>query len=175
MAPFYLSNKYMQEISDACEHYIRIAENYFHRTFEKPSVKVNLRGKAAGQARLGQAQLRFNRILYEENRGHFIKQTVGHEVAHWIAYCLWGNVRAHGKEWQHIMLQVFGLPPTRLHDYDVSSVQGKTYPYRCNCRHYQLSTRRHRAILRGRYYQCRECGAMLVAVNDKHHHHLPDK
>lgn len=165
----------MQEINDACENYIRMAEKYFGRTFPRPLVKINLRGKAAGQARLDQAELRFNRILYEENRDDFIKQTVGHEVAHWIAYCLWGNVRAHGSQWQQVMQQVFNLPATRLHEYDISRVQGHTYPYRCNCRHYQLSIRRHRAILRGRYYQCRDCGSVLVAVYDNHAPHLPDK
>ncbi|CAG9295759.1 SprT family zinc-dependent metalloprotease [Celerinatantimonas diazotrophica] len=165
----------MHEISAACENYIRMAEKYFKRTFARPAIKVNLRGKAAGQARLDQAELRFNRILYEENRDHFIKQTVGHEVAHWIAYCLWGNVRPHGSQWQQIMQQVFNLPAIRLHTYDVGRVQGQTYPYRCNCRHYQLSTRRHRAILRGRYYLCRDCGAVLVAVEDDNVPRLPDQ
>ncbi|MFM2486547.1 SprT family zinc-dependent metalloprotease [Celerinatantimonas yamalensis] len=156
----------MQAIIDSCDTYCQRAEDYFERSFLRPQIRVDLRGQAAGQANLSRALLRFNPILYQENRQHFLRHTVGHEVAHWIAYSLYGSVRAHGREWQQIMTDVFDLRAERLHHYNTQSVIGPTYTYHCHCRTHQLTKRRHKAIQKGLVYCCRACqGTLTLATH----------
>lgn len=154
----------MHEIEQQVEYYFRRAEAYFGVTFKRPEILLNQRGMAAGSADLTRWRLRFNPVLYTENRTHFITHTVGHEVAHLVAHALHGRVPPHGKVWKQIMTEAFHLPANRLHSYAVSSVQGKRIAYRCECQTHQLSMRRHNAITRGQVYRCTQCHHSLVQV-----------
>ena len=62
----------------------QLAEDFFKRSFPRPEVSFKLRGQKAGVAHLQENLLRFNPKLYAENREHFLKQTVAHEVAHLV-------------------------------------------------------------------------------------------
>ncbi len=64
----------------------QLAEDFFKRSFPRPEVSFKLRGQKAGVAHLQENLLRFNPKLYAENREHFLKQTVAHEVAHLAAH-----------------------------------------------------------------------------------------
>lgn len=156
----------MQALIESCENYRLQAENYFNRHFLRPSIYLDLRGQAAGQAVLTQAKLRFNPILYQENQAHFLQHTAGHEVAHWIIFQHCGRVKPHGQQWQELMRHGFNLPPERLHHYNLDSVIGQLYFYTCGCREHQLTIRRHRAILRGQRYYCRHCKQYLMPTED---------
>src|SRR5690554_6055546 len=87
------------------------AEAFFKRPFRRPQVSLRLRGQKAGVAHLQENLLRFNAQLYRDNREHFLKQTVAHEVAHLVAHQLFGpRIKPHGEEWQSIMRGVYQLP-----------------------------------------------------------------
>lgn len=140
------------------------AERFFDRRFLRPQVSLRLRGLKAGVAHLTENRLRFNAQLYRENREHFLRQTVAHEVAHLVAHQLFGSgIRPHGHEWQRIMIQVYGLPAERCHDYAVQRRQAH-YLYRCQCPdgEFPFTPQRHALVLRGRSYLCRRCRAVLV-------------
>jgi len=141
------------------------AEAFFKRRFIRPEVSFKLRGQKAGVAHLQDNLLRFNPQLYGENREHFLKQTVAHEVAHLIAHQMFGpKIQPHGEEWQLIMRGVYELPPDRCHSYAIKRRQTTRYLYRCQCpdNAFPFSAQRHALISKGRRYFCRRCRATLV-------------
>lgn len=139
------------------------AERFFDRRFARPEVSLRLRGLKAGVAHLDENRLRFNAQLYRENREHFLRQTVAHEVAHLVAHQLYGaRIRPHGSHWQAIMRQVYDLPAERCHHYAVERRQ-RHYLYRCQCPdgEFAFTPQRHALVLRGRQYLCRRCRGPL--------------
>lgn len=153
----------MDQILQQLEHCYQLAEQRFARAFERPQVKLDLRGQKAGIAYLHRNLLRFNAQLYRENHDDFLRQTVPHEVAHLVAHALYGDrIRPHGREWQALMTGVFDLPAHRCHDYQVPQRRATRYLYRCGCPEgIPFSAQRHALVRRGRRYSCRRCGDML--------------
>ena len=143
------------------------AESYLSKRFKRPYIRLDLRGESAGQAWPKKYQLRFNPVLLKENKDHFLTQTVAHEVAHLLAYELFGSrIQAHGKEWQAIMVKVFHLPADRCHTYDTSQSSRKQWLYRCRCsdKTIALSTIRHNRSNKGTVYLCTSCKSPLTFV-----------
>lgn len=131
-------------------------------------IRCDLRGRGAGQVRRQAGQLwtvRYNPALLARHGEDFLARTVPHEVAHVIAFHRHGpRIQPHGAEWRAIM-HLFGVPPTRCHDFDVSDLKTRTldrFPYRCGCRSHLLTSIRHHRIQRGQRYLCRACGQALV-------------
>jgi SprT protein len=131
------------------------------------AIRFDLRGRAAGQARLALGKpslLRYNPALLRSNPDDFLAATVPHEVAHVIACARHGvRIRPHGQEWKAVM-DFFGAEPKRCHDYDVAGLQTRQLreiDYHCDCRNHLLTSIRHRRALAGRIYLCRQCGAPL--------------
>ena len=144
------------------------AARHFGLVTPRVETRFDLRGRGAGQVRrqVGEVwAVRYNPALLSRHGEDFLARTVPHEVAHIIAFHRHGpRIQPHGPEWQAIM-HLFGVPPTRCHDYDVSDLQTRTldrFPYRCGCRSHLLTSIRHGRILRGQRYLCRACGQALV-------------
>lgn len=132
-----------------------------------PSIRFDLRGRSAGQARLAARQpplIRYNPALLQANPEDFLASTVPHEVAHLVAFARHGaQIRPHGPEWEAIMRH-FGVEPKRCHAYDVSGVKSRSLrelDYHCACRGHRLTSIRHHRVLAGQTYICRQCGAPL--------------
>ncbi|WP_390605473.1 SprT family zinc-dependent metalloprotease [Alteromonas gracilis] len=147
-------------MTDAVFYCFKQAEDYFSRTFSYPTVTFRRSGKNAGTAFLQQNRLNFHPILYRENTSAFLDDVVPHEVSHLLVWTLFGRVQPHGKEWQSMMIDVFGCKPDATHKFDIKGVT-RTFEYHCNCDTYALSTRRHNNILRGAQYRCKKCSALL--------------
>lgn len=146
------------------------AEAFFKRTFRRPQVSLRLRGQKAGVAHLQENLLRFNAQLYRDNREHFLKQTVAHEVAHLVAHQLFGpRIKPHGEEWQSIMRGVYQLPADRCHHYEVQRRPGTRYLYRCACPdgEFPFTAQRHTLVGKGRRYLCRRCKSTLVFSGER--------
>lgn len=158
-------NELEYQVTKAVAHCMTRAGNYFQCTFPNPQVLFNQRGRSAGTACLQTWQLRFNPVLLSENPHAFLNEVVPHEVSHLVVYERFGRVKPHGKEWQAVMSQVFGVAPKTTHSFDVSSVQGKTFTYQCGCDHIELSIRRHNRVQREQVqYVCRRCKQPLVFI-----------
>ena len=88
-----------------------------------------------------------------------------HEISHLLTWQLFGKVKPHGKEWQAVMRDVFGVTPETTHSFDMSSVNLNTVDYQCGCGDVALTIRRHNKVLQGVQYRCRKCNEILNIKN----------
>lgn len=156
-----------REAAARTQRLLALAERHFRCPMPPPEIRFDLRGQAAGQARIaaGQAgQIRYNRQLLCDNPAEFLAQTVAHEVAHLVAYRVFGQrIRPHGREWRAVMA-LFGAPPQRCHRFAVAQDAGRRlarHAYHCICRSHALTSIRHNRVERGQRYYCRACGQLL--------------
>jgi len=150
------------------------ASRHFGLKSPQVIIRFDLRGRSAGQVRLGAGGVwvvRYNPALLARHGEDFLSKTIPHEVAHVIAYRLHGpGILPHGPEWRALMCH-FGADPTRCHDFDISGLPTRTqvrFSYQCACRTHQLTSIRHHRILRGQRYQCRTCGQDLTRISEEH-------
>lgn len=141
-----------------------LAECFFDRPFKRPDYLFNQYGRSAGTAHLQRNIIKFNPVLYNQNKAIFVDQVVAHEVAHLIVYQHYGKVKPHGKEWQHVMEVVFHCPARTTHSLDIKDVIGKQFEYRCACATHQLTIRRHNKVLKGADYVCKKCKTVLKEI-----------
>lgn len=95
----------------------------YNADFDFPKIEWTVIGTTAGRAWLNQWRIQLNEQLCKENVEDFINSTVPHEVAHLVAYKVFGD-DGHGKGWKSVM-RALGLDPERCHDYDTHNVEGK--------------------------------------------------
>lgn len=147
---------------------LAIAEQYYKCVFSISAIRFDLKGRVAGQFRVypdgSQPTIRINRILLEANLKEVVGQTIPHEVAHLVAFQLYGKGEGHGPRWQAIMTDCFGLAPDRCHRMDTTQSSPRPHQYRCRCRTFQLSKRMHSSISSGRFRICNSCKGRLDFV-----------
>ncbi|MFG6665967.1 SprT-like domain-containing protein [Halomonas sp. HNIBRBA4712] len=134
-----------------------------HPALPAPKVWFDLKGASAGQAHLGRGGLRFNKALLLDNRQAYFDEVIPHEMAHWLVFHLENGPRLkpHGREWQTVMRELYGLAPRVTHRFDVSQSQRRPYHYRCDCQSHYFTAQRHAQAARGRRYLCRRCQGVL--------------
>lgn len=159
------------QVVAATEQYIELAAGLFGREFAPIPVLFDLSGRASGMYRVnGKArQIRYNPYIFARYFEDHLVATVAHEVAHYIADCLYGmaNIKPHGVEWRAVMGS-FGVEASRTFDHSLDGVPQRRYQrvaYRCDCGAHQLGIRRHNKVRRRQaVYRCRRCQAVLVAM-----------
>ncbi|MET0081969.1 MAG: SprT-like domain-containing protein [Sedimenticola sp.] len=162
-----MSRSLEESVHNRVDDLLARASGHYRRKMPRVEIRFDLKGTAAGQARMesGAAPvIRFNRELMNTNVDGFFERTIPHEVAHVVAYSLYRNIRPHGDEWKGIM-SLFGADPSRCHSYDISLTRQRRlqrFGYRCNCQSHQLTSIRHNRILRGAHYICKSCKQPLV-------------
>lgn len=151
-------------IYDKVDVLITQANVRLHRNFALPELDFSLRGLCAGQALPRTWQLRFNLEIYEKQPQAFLSEVPAHEIAHLIAFELYGrSIRPHGKEWQAIMIKVFEQEPHTKHQLEATPTrQERKFSYRCDCQEHQIGIRRHNKITKqGMSYRCKRCHSAL--------------
>jgi len=167
-----LTSAQQQHIRNLTAARIEEAARLYQQTFAPIPVQFDLRGRAAGQFRLRcqgrqrEYAIRYNPWVFAADLAHHQSDTVAHEVAHYIVHLLHPGAKPHGREWKALMRQ-FGATPKACTPYDLTGVplrqQGR-HAYLCACpdRLHALSTTRHRRVLQGTRYLCRNCKAALT-------------
>jgi SprT protein len=160
-----------ESVIEETTRYILSAADYFNTRFKTIPVLFDLRGRAAGMYRIkaNQKVIRYNPFIFAKYFEDNFKETIPHEVAHYVTDELYGlrRIRPHGNEWKNVM-QFFGVAANRTANYDLSGIprrQHKTFLYHCSCQNYELTSRRHNKIKKGTgHYLCRSCGDKLLFV-----------
>lgn len=97
----------------------------------------------------------------------YIKQTVGHEVAHAIAKHVSPGCTAHGFEWQRVM-HILGLTADRCSGYEMPAKNrmARPYIYKCICKdkQHKLTHILHNRIREGRWRTCKRCRTQIEFV-----------
>ena len=110
--------------------YIKVASGLYDQKFQPVPVHFDLRGKCAGMYEVkGSARrIRYNPWLFAKYWEDSLKNTVTHEVAHYLVDCIYGlrRVKPHGKEWKEIMID-FGARPKATGDYDLAGIPTRNY------------------------------------------------
>jgi len=158
-------------VAQETNKYIAKASQLYQRSFPIISIQFNLTGHTIGMYKHinNEQVIRYNAAIFAKYFKENIRDTVPHEVAHYIVDILYvrKKVRPHGPEWQAVMAN-FEADNSRTAHYDLSDIpkrQYSTIPYVCGCQQHQLGIRRHNKVLKRRiHYYCRECGDVLQAV-----------
>lgn len=152
-----------QLVENKIKSLIETANKLYQRNFEMPTIKYTLNGRVSGKAYHIANVVDFNKILLTENVDTFIHQTVPHEIAHIIAFKVFGT-SGHDRAWKHVMAR-FGVEPKRCHSYSIENVKKRhvtTFVYKCQCREHTITSIRHNKILKGASYRCNQCKTKIV-------------
>jgi len=160
-----------QRGSEAAEAAFTTLERLHERSFFRPSIAWDLRGRRAGEAnfkyefgnRIKWGQIRLNKGIAKRYPDDFIKETVPHEVAHFVSFELHGRAGCgHGHEWQQVMRQL-GLKPKRTHSYAVKPARRlKRYQVACGCPEGRTVTSIvYNRLAAGMEYSCTICNSNL--------------
>lgn len=159
-------NHNKKEIQKRVEDLVDNVNSKFNLKWAYPKITYDLKGTTAGQAFYYENKLRLNSVALKNYRDHFIKQTVGHEVAHLAAFKKHGSdISPHGTEWKNLM-RFFKLPPDRCHSYDLPPARGggkKQYVCEKCSKDYKVSVIKHNKWLRGQHtFSCSRCRGKVV-------------
>ena len=155
--------------SEVARRVWQAASAYRLRIDPIPAV-FDLSGRAAGMyvVRSGDRWFRFNPWIFARYFEENLRDTVAHEVAHYVVDLRFGrrSVKPHGPRWREVMKE-FGVAPVVRHDFDLEGLpmrRQRQYAYRCGCRNHLLSAVRHnRIVARRAVYRCRKCGEEIRA------------
>ncbi len=157
-----------QQVCEAVTAWIDEAARRYSLSLPPLPVRFDLYGVVAGsyQVRGASRLLRFNPLIFGRYFAENLRDTVPHEVAHYVVDVRYGRRRArpHGVEWRQVMTD-FGIDPAVRHHFDLDGLdlrRQRRYRYRCGCTVHEVSTVRHRRMHEGRMvYRCRRCGQAL--------------
>jgi SprT protein len=124
----------------------------------------------AGRAHYNTMSISMNLRLLTDHP-HHIDQTLAHELAHLVAFELYGSkATGHGRHWQSIM-QRFGYSADRCHKLDASKYKRTHKPCalaKCGCRdNIEIKAKRFKRMINGAKYRCTDCRQRLVLIFDK--------
>ena len=161
------------QVMQETARYVRLAGELLQRSFEELPVLFNLKGRVAGMYRVNRQGrcIRYNPYIFARYFEENFATTIPHEVAHYISDQVHGSchISPHGTEWREIM-QMFSADPSRTALFDLEGLPARIYrhyTYQCNCNTWQLTSRRHNRIVRGRArYHCRRCGIVIHKAQD---------
>lgn len=159
------------EVLDRTEAFICQAEAIFGRRFERVPVLFDLKGRSAGMFKIlgKQRFIRYNPWIFAKYYDENLRDTVPHEVAHFIVHEVYPRrgTKPHGRQWRELMAR-FGADAGVTFDRDLDGVpqrSQKSHRYFCGCQVHEVSTTRHNRVQRRRVrYHCCTCDGLLVFV-----------
>lgn len=150
----------MQDAIQAIEQAFQKAEQVFGRKFERAGIRFDIRGDSgkAGTAQVMPCRtIRLNPRLYRQNPSHIVNDTCPHEVAHLVAFDLYGREGwGHGPRWKNVM-RALGQKPERCHNLVTTSLYSKPI-YECgNCKKQVVASRAVHNRIKNNLCRLRNC------------------
>jgi SprT protein len=160
-----------RQVAQVTEEYICRAEGIFSRRFDRVPVLFDLKGRAAGMFKtIGERRLiRYNPWIFAKYYEENLRDTVPHEVAHFIVHEAYPRrgVKPHGSQWQQVMGH-FGADPGVTFDLDLEGVPQRrqsTHRYHCGCQLLEVYTsRQNRTRWLRVSFNCVFCDGRLVFI-----------
>lgn len=164
-----ISLQRQKKVREKAHKITRSAAKKLGQVIVEPETVFDLSGRSAGMccSRGERLWIRFNPYIFAKYYESNFRDTVPHEVAHYLVARVFKGwrVQPHGQEWT-AMMKLLGAKPERTHGYDLAGVPVKRqrrHLYHCGCTEHQLSSTRHNRVLRSQQsYLCRRCGNPLV-------------
>ena len=141
------------------------SREYFTKKANKMSKKYNISniptfdiytgtsGRVLGTYNGSTNHINLNLKMFKNKKD--IKETIIHELCHWIIRFTDSQAKAHGREWKNVMINE-GISDPKAKNKTIRS-QGPKSLF-CSCREYKVSTRRYNnVVMRGVLYRCRTC------------------
>lgn len=160
-----------REVLARTEMFIRQAESIFNRRVARVPVLFDLKGRSAGMFKtLGKQRfIRYNPWIFAKYYEENLRDTVPHEVAHFIVHEVYPKrgTKPHGWQWRELMAR-FGADAGVTFDRDLDGVpqrSQRSHRYFCGCQVHEVSTTRHNRAQRRRVrYHCLRCDGLLVLM-----------
>jgi len=143
-----------------------IANERYNREFNRiPIVFSNKLTKTGGYFMFKRdgtpIKIQLSNSILRLNPEDFIKEVVGHEIAHHIANELYGPREGHGNRWKNIM-RLFGQEAKRCHS--LKTEQSNKFTYKIGFETISVGKIRHNKIQSGYTgYSVRGCGQLLAS------------
>ena len=158
-----------RQVEARTEEYVARAEHIFDRKFDRVPVLFDLKGRSAGMFKvIGKRRLiRYNPWIFAKYFEENLRDTVPHEVAHYIVHEVYPrrSTKPHGDAWKALMAR-FGADAGVTFDLNLDGVpqrSQRTHPYHCGCQLHEVSTTRHNRVRARRMrYHCCTCRGLLV-------------
>ncbi|ORU92606.1 MAG: metallopeptidase [Cycloclasticus sp. symbiont of Poecilosclerida sp. N] len=166
-----LSQEKKQEVVEQTAKYIALANKIGQTSYPMIPIQFDLKGHTVGMYKKLRQQkvIRYNSLIFSKYFKENLRDTVPHEVAHYIVDMQFGRkkIRPHGVEWKELMA-LFGANASRTACYNLTGIPKRRYStiqYQCECQTHQLGIRCHNKVIQRRTdYYCRQCGDLLKAV-----------
>lgn len=164
-----LSAVQMSEITSQTQRCIELANTALQISAPMIEIHFNVSGAVWGYfvRRRAERYLRYNPFLFEKHFQEGLRDTIPHEVAHYMVDYGYPRkrLRPHGPEWRHVMSLLGVDNPSATHSTDLTGItqrRQRRFEYQCRCKTVQLSATRHNRIQSGQAsYRCPRCGDML--------------
>ena len=154
------------------------AEQLYGLDMSRVHVRLDLRGRSAGQAGCKRSQggatsnhyVRFNvDMIAGSGFDHIYNETIPHEIAHIVCYMNPSLGNDHSPGWKRVCVALGGTGE-RCHNQPVVYAKGNTYAYiSTGGVTVNLSQQRHRKIQQGVVYELRRGGLLNKTCRWSHH------
>lgn len=157
------------ELYNAVKETVELAHKEFpNLQMSMPDVEFFYRGTKGGSANYVEHKIKLNAVLAAENGDKFLR-TVKHEVAHLVAFKLYGRQAwGHGHHFKHVFVKLGG-DGKRCHNYDVTNVKQKytkrRHEHTCSCQNkfFWVSKQKHKQIMTNtKRWFCLTCKSTLT-------------
>ena len=158
-------------VEQRTEEFMCQAEALFGRHFARVPVLFDLGGRTAGMFKVvgKQKLIRYNPWIFGKYFEENLRDTVPHEVAHYIVHEVYPRraTKPHGHQWKSLMAH-FDADAGVTFALDLDGVPQRrqsSHRYQCGCRIHEVSSTRHNRAQRGTArYLCRFCHDSLVHI-----------
>ena len=159
--PFDIKQRAKMSLRD----WYRMACARFGPRIALPSISFDLRGASTmAQAWVGENHVQLNAGALVADEARFSAEVIPHELAHLLAYRMYGaEIAPHGEEWKGVM-KVLGVEANVTYDVESETESSGPYIYACLCGTHDISARRHNTLWRSKgtkVLECQKCGEVL--------------